>query len=123
MADWANVAQAATWLSEGRDLEFRHRKGPGVWMALDCNSLTYNFEYRLAPRTIDIGGVKVNAPILERPSDSSRLFSLRLIGEPGYGPESEFNDLAFASGCIFAHKADAIAARDAIVRLLTQGAE
>jgi hypothetical protein len=68
---WLNIAQAAQWLAEGRQVERMARKAFGDWSRQTNEPLHTDCEYRLKPEP-----PKPREWILERVPDGGRLVNV-----------------------------------------------
>ena len=82
------------------------------------NVVRPHYEFRIKPATIRIGDVEVNAPLRVAPDKDSPYWVLDIDMDKSYWVDDDIDNERFKRGLCFATEADAIAARDAIVKML-----
>lgn len=122
-------AQVLRWIADGEKVQMKHyREGwitPGDNEMLSSISIEEyaQLEFRIKPKTIMIGDVECEAPVLE-PKDGQKLWwlcSIKWMPACGLynGKDNGYQTLSNA-GLLFTSKEACLAAHNAITKLLTQ---
>lgn len=130
-------AQVLRWIADGKDVQARMLKAeyanfPGDFSMTSSESVLLGesgWEFRIKPRTIMIGDVECEAPVVLTSAEEvldlpCPHYFFTMNGEVFSAEDrTEFAVLTISrNGFLYASKEAAIAARDATKKLLTQGA-